>query len=58
MVALTTPTTLDAIVGGLGIWLTGVMFDQSKSYRTAFRMLARLIAFAFVASLFVTRKIP
>jgi MFS family permease len=47
---LGTITTFDAIGGGLGIWLTGLIFDQTGSYRVAFLVLAVLVAGAFVAA--------
>jgi MFS family permease len=47
---LGTITVLDAIGGGLGIWLTGVMFDRFGSYQIAFGLIAGLLAVAFFAS--------
>jgi len=47
---LGTITVLDAIGGGLGIWLTGVMFDRFGSYQVAFGLIAGLLAVAFLAS--------
>ena len=48
---LGTITVLDAIGGGLGIWITGVLFDRSKSYETAFALIAALVFLAFLAAL-------
>jgi len=47
---LGTITVLDALGGGLGIWLTGVMFDRFGSYQVAFGLIAGLLAVAFLAS--------
>jgi predicted MFS family arabinose efflux permease len=48
---LGTITVLDAIGGGLGIWITGVLFDRSKSYESAFMLIATLVFLAFLAAL-------
>lgn len=48
---LGTITVLDAIGGGLGIWITGVLFDRSKSYESAFTLIAVLVFLAFLAAL-------
>ncbi len=48
---LGTITVLDAIGGGLGIWITGVLFDRSKSYEGAFGVIAGLVFLAFLAAL-------
>jgi len=48
---LGTITVLDAIGGGLGIWITGVLFDRSKSYEGAFALIAGLVFLAFLAAL-------
>ena len=47
---LGTITVLDAIGGGLGIWLTGVFFDRFGSYQIAFGLIAGLLLVAFVVS--------
>ncbi len=47
---LGTITLLDAIGGGLGIWLTGVLFDRAGNYSTAFTALAVLIFLALLAA--------
>jgi nitrate/nitrite transporter NarK len=54
---LGTITMLDAIAGGLGIWLTGVMFDRFGSYTNAFYVFVGLMAVALVASTQVRREI-
>ncbi len=54
---LGTITMLDAIAGGLGIWLTGVMYDAYKSYNVAFTIFCVLMALAFVTAFFVKREI-
>jgi nitrate/nitrite transporter NarK len=46
---LGTITVLDAIGGGLGIWLTGVMYASSQSYSMAFAIFCVLIFIALVA---------
>ena len=50
-----TITMLDAIGGGLGIWLTGVLFDRTGSYQVPFALLATLV---FLALLVATRVDP
>lgn len=47
---LGTITVLDAIGGGLGIWLTGVFFDRFGSYQVAFGLIAGLLLIAFLVS--------
>jgi sugar phosphate permease len=54
---LGTITMLDAIAGGLGIWLTGVMFDKFGNYDNAFYVFVALLALALVASTQVRREI-
>jgi MFS family permease len=54
---LGTITMLDAIAGGCGIWLTGVMFDRFGNYHVAFYLLCGLLALAFVASMLVKREV-
>lgn len=44
---LGTITVLDALGGGLGIWLTGVMYSVYGDYRIAFTVFAVLILVAF-----------
>jgi sugar phosphate permease len=48
---LGTITVLDALGGGLGIWITGVLFDQTKSYASAFMVIAGLVFLALLAAL-------
>ena len=48
---LGTITVLDAIGGGLGIWLTGVLFDRTRSYESAFALIALLVFLALLAAL-------
>lgn len=45
---LGTITILDAIGGGLGIWLTGVMYDRTGSYELPFMIFAGLVGFALI----------
>lgn len=54
---LGTITALDAIGGGLGIWLTGVMFDRFGNYHAAFYLLCGLLVLALVVSTQVRREI-
>jgi len=55
---LGTITVLDAIGGGLGIWLTGLLYDKTGSYQVPFTVLVFLILFAMVASTQVRRHVP
>jgi sugar phosphate permease len=41
-------TILDAIGGGLGIWLTGLLYDSTGSYELAFVIFCALIVFALL----------
>lgn len=54
---LGTITMLDAIGGGLGIWLTGVMFDKFGNYHAAFYILCGLLTLALLVSTQVRREI-
>lgn len=54
---LGTITLMDAIAGGLGIWLTGVLFDQNKSYQLAFYVLVGLVSLALIAATQIRREI-
>lgn len=44
---------LEALGGGLGIWLTGALYDRYGSYEVAFRAIAGLVLLGFVAALLV-----
>lgn len=46
---LGTITVLDAIGGGLGIWLTGVMYARDQSYQTPFIIFCVLVFIALIA---------
>lgn len=46
---LGTITVLDAIGGGLGIWLTGVLYTSQNSYSVAFAIFCVLIVVALLA---------
>lgn len=46
---LGTITVLDAIGGGLGIWLTGVMYTSQESYQLPFMIFCGLIVVALLA---------
>ncbi len=54
---LGTITLMDAIAGGLGIWLTGVLFDRFKSYEIAFYIMVGLVILALIASTQIKREI-
>jgi len=45
---LGTITTLDAFGGGLGIWLTGLIYDTYGSYQNAFIIFSVLVSIALV----------
>lgn len=45
---LGTITILDATGGGLGIWLTGVMYDATGSYELPFAIFSGLVVFALL----------
>jgi MFS family permease len=42
---------LESLGGGLGIWITGVLYDRYGSYETAFRLLAVLVVVGIVVAL-------
>lgn len=44
-------TVLDALGGGLGIWLTGVLHDRTGNYGLGFTVCAALLALSFLASM-------
>jgi len=54
---LGTITVLDAIGGGLGIWLTGYLYDKTGSYQVPFSVLVVLILLAMVAATQVRRHV-
>ncbi|MEZ5500576.1 MAG: MFS transporter [Steroidobacteraceae bacterium] len=41
-------STMESLGGGLGIWLTGVLFDRYGSYQVAFGTIAVLVLFALL----------
>lgn len=47
---LGTITVLDAIGGGLGIWLTGLLYDRTGSYAVPFGIVAGLVTCALLVS--------
>ena len=55
---LGTITVLDAIGGGLGIWLTGLLYDRTGSYQLPFAVLVVLITLAMFAATQVRRHLP
>jgi MFS family permease len=50
---LGTITVLDALGGGLGPFVTGKLFDLTRSYQTSFALVAGLVGLALVASFFL-----
>jgi MFS family permease len=53
---LGTITLLDAIGGGLGPWVTGVLFDRTGSYAVPFAAVSALIFLALLAG--ATLEVP
>jgi nitrate/nitrite transporter NarK len=53
---LGTITLLDAIGGGLGPWVTGVLYDRTGSYAVAFAAVSVLIFLALLAG--ATLEVP
>lgn len=53
---LGTISIVDAIGGGLGIWLTGVLFDATGSYDLGFGIIAGLVGLALLAALAVDTR--
>lgn len=47
---LGTITVMDAIGGGLGAWLTGLLYDRTGSYQVPFTVLAVLVLLALLAA--------
>lgn len=47
---LGTITVVDALGGGLGIWLTGTLYDVTGSYAIAFGVISALLLLALVAA--------
>jgi nitrate/nitrite transporter NarK len=41
---------LESLGGGLGIWLTGVLYDRYGSYEIAFRVLVVLVVLGIAAA--------
>jgi cyanate permease len=48
---------LESLGGGLGIWLTGVLYDRYGSYEVAFRVLVVLVVLGIVAALGVRDEV-
>jgi len=55
---LGTITVLDALGGGLGIWMTGLLYDKTGSYQVPFAVLVVLIFLATLAATQVRRHVP
>jgi sugar phosphate permease len=53
---LGTITVLDALGGGLGPWVSGLLFDRTGNYQASFMVVSGLIAAALVVAL--TLRIP
>jgi MFS family permease len=47
---LGTRTVVDALGGGLGPWLTGILFDRTGSYQVPFMVISGLVALTFVTA--------
>lgn len=54
---LGTITVLDAIGGGLGIWLTGLLYDKTGSYQLPFGILVVLLTLALAAATQVRKQV-
>lgn len=54
---LGTITVLDAMGGGVGIWLTGLLYDRTGSYALPFAIIAGMVTLAFVAGTFVNPRL-
>ena len=55
---LGTITVLDAIGGGLGIWLSGVLYDVTQNYQLAFAIFAGMVAFSLLCLTQVRQVVP
>jgi len=55
---LGTITVVDAVGGGLGAWLTGLLYDRTGDYRLPFTVLAGLVFLALLAATRVRPQIP
>jgi MFS family permease len=55
---LGTITVLDALGGGLGPFVTGRLFDLTRSYQLPFSIIAGLVGLALVAALFLNPPKP
>ncbi len=53
---LGTISIVDAVGGGLGIWLTGVLFDRTGSYDLGFGIIAGLVGLALLAAFTVDTR--
>ena len=51
-----TMSILDAFGGGMGMWLTGVLYDKTGSYTLPFNVIAVLVGIAFVLSFLVKKS--
>jgi MFS family permease len=54
---LGTITVLDAIGGGLGIWLTGLLYDRTGSYAAPFAIVAGMVTLAMAAGALVNPRL-
>ncbi len=55
---LGTIAVVDAIGGGLGSWVTGLLYDRTGSYRVSFTVLAVLVFLALLAATRIKRPEP
>lgn len=54
---LGTITLMDAFSGGLGSWITGMLFDRFQNYDMAFYILVGLVGLGLIASTRIKREI-
>jgi cyanate permease len=51
-------SSMEAFGGGLGIWLTGVLFDVSGSYRVPFLVLLGCVALGLAIGTQIRSELP
>lgn len=55
---LGTMAVLDALGGGLGPWVTGLIYDRTQSYRPAFLVMTALVAIALLLATTLRGRAP